>query len=182
MRVISGNLKGRVIKGYTIDGTRPTMDRVKESIFSTIQSDVADSIFLDLFAGSGSMGIEAISNGANTCYFVDKSKGAINVLNDNINTFNIKDKSIIITNDYNEALNYFKNNNIKFDIIFIDPPYNMHIINNIIEYIGNNNLLNDNGIIICEVDNKYLKEEFNNIIKYKDKKYGSTYVYFYKKR
>ena len=71
MRVISGFLKGRNIKGFDIDGTRPTMDRVKESIFSTIQNYIDDAIVLDLFSGSGNLGIEAISNGCKTCYFVD---------------------------------------------------------------------------------------------------------------
>ena len=81
MRVISGELKGRIIKGFTLEGTRPTMDRVKESIFSSIQLKVPNSICLDLFAGSGSLGIEAISNGASKCYFVDCNKEAIKVLN-----------------------------------------------------------------------------------------------------
>ena len=96
MRVISGALKGRNIEGYNIDGTRPTMDRVKESVFGTIQNYVPNSIVLDLFAGSGNLGIEAISNGASKCYFVDNNIEAIKVIKKNINTFNIKDKSIIL--------------------------------------------------------------------------------------
>ena len=81
MKVISGLLKGRNIEGFNIEGTRPTMDRVKESIFSTIQFEIRDSIVLDLFAGSGNLGIEAISNGATKCYFVDNNKVAINTIN-----------------------------------------------------------------------------------------------------
>ena len=81
MKVISGILKGRNIEGYNIDGTRPTMDRVKESLFAIIQNNIKNSIVLDLFAGSGSLGIEAISNGANTCYFIDNNKEVIKVLN-----------------------------------------------------------------------------------------------------
>jgi len=182
MRVISGDLKGRVIKGFTLEGTRPTMDRVKESVFSTIQFSVPNSVCLDLFAGSGSLGIEAISNGASKCYFVDCNKDAIKVLNENISNFNIKDKSIIIKNDYLEALNSFKNKNIKFDIIFLDPPYMMHILNDIIKFISDNNLLNDDGIIICEVDNNYLETEIGDLCQYKNKKCGTTFVYYYTKK
>jgi len=181
MRVISGILKGRNIKGFTIDGTRPTMDRVKESLFGSIQNYIPNSICLDLFAGSGSLGIEAISNGAKKCYFVDKNKIAINTINENIKSFNIQDKSIIIQNDYNNALKHFKDNNIKFDVIFLDPPYDMHIIDNILKYISINDLLLDNGIVVCEVDNKYLESNYNNLDLIKEKKYGTTYVYIYVK-
>ncbi len=180
MRVISGLLGGRTIKGIDIIGTRPTMDRVKESLFATIQPNIGNSTCLDLFGGSASLGIEAISNGANMCYFVDNNKSAIKTINYNIDNLNIKDKCIVINKDYNDALDFFKKNNIKFDIIFLDPPYSMHVINNIIEYIDTNNLLNKNGIIICEVDDLYLKDEFKKIVKYKEKKYGSTYLCFYK--
>ncbi len=181
MRVISGFLKGRNILGYTLDGTRPTMDRVKESLFGIIQNYVNDSICLDLFAGSGSLGIEAISNGAKKCYFVDKSIDAIKVLNENLNNFNIENKTKVIKNDYINALNYFKEKNIKFDIIFLDPPYKMHILNNIMNYLIENDLLNDNGIIVCETDNQYLDNNIKKLELIKQKKYGTTYLYIYRK-
>ena len=181
MRVISGFLKGRNILGYTLDGTRPTMDRGKESLFGIIQNYVNDSICLDLFAGSGSLGIEAISNGAKKCYFVDKSIDAIKVLNENLNNFNIENKTKVIKNDYINALNYFKEKNIKFDIIFLDPPYKMHILNNIMNYLIENDLLNDNGIIVCETDNQYLDNNIKKLELIKQKKYGTTYLYIYRK-
>ena len=80
MKVISGTLKGRNIKGYNIDGTRPTMDRVKESLFGMIQDNIKESTVLDLFSGSGNLGIEAISNGAKFCYFIDNNKEAIQTI------------------------------------------------------------------------------------------------------
>ena len=181
MRVISGDLKGRNIKGFTLEGTRPTMDRVKESMFSSIQTIIPDSIFLDLFAGSGSIGIEAISNGASKTYFVDNNKLAIQTIRENIETFNIKNKSEIIKMDYNDALKCFYNNNITFDVIFIDPPYAMHVINEILNKISNFKLLNNDGIVICEVDTNYLDEKVGDLSIYKSKKYGSSYLYFYKK-
>jgi 16S rRNA (guanine(966)-N(2))-methyltransferase RsmD len=109
MRVISGFLKSRQFK-YDIKGTRPTMDKVKESLFAMIQNSIKDSICLDLFSGSGSLGIEAISNGASMVYFVDNNPYAIKIINENINMLNINDKSNVILNDYKKALEYFKNN------------------------------------------------------------------------
>ena len=123
MRVISGSLKGRNIKGFNIEGTRPTMDRVKMSIFGSIQNYIKDSLVLDLFAGSGNLGIEAISNGCKYCYFIDNNKICIKCINENLTNFNITNKGKTILTDYSKALNLFKKNNIKFDIIFIDPPY-----------------------------------------------------------
>ena len=117
MRVISGKLKGRKIKGYDIEGTRPTMDRVKASLFGSIQNYIEGSIVLDLFAGSGNLGIEAISNGCSKCYFVDNNMKCINVIKDNVNTFHIEDNSIIIHQDYLKILTYFRDNSVKFDII-----------------------------------------------------------------
>ena len=123
MKVISGILKGRNIKGYDIDGTRPTMDRVKESLFASIQDYISGSIVLDLFAGSGNLGIEAISNGARGTYFVDINPICIKVIKENIRNFNIEEESFVIKKDYESALKEFGSKEIKFDIIFIDPPY-----------------------------------------------------------
>ena len=117
MRVISGYLKGRNIDGYDTIGTRPTMNRVKESMFASIQEYINDSLVLDLFSGSGSLGIEAISMGAKKCYFVDNGREILNILRKNINNLNIEEKSTIINRDYREALLYFKNNNKKYSII-----------------------------------------------------------------
>ena len=177
MRVISGKLKGRVLKGYNIEGTRPTMDRVKESLFAIIQGFLGDSIVLDLFAGSGNLGIEAISNGDSKCYFVDNNKECIKVINDNINTFKINNQSVVLNKDYLKALNDF---NVKFDIIFIDPPYKYNIKKELLDIILNNNLLNNNGIIVFEYSND---EEINNnnFKLLKNKKYGDKYISVYQK-
>ena len=179
MRVISGKLKGRILKGYNIKGTRPTMDRVKESLFAIIQDYLDDSTVLDLFAGSGNLGIEAISNGASKCYFVDNNKECIKVINDNINTFKINNQAVLLNKDYLKALNDFKNN-VKFDIIFIDPPYKYNIKKELLEIILSNNILNDNGIIVFEYSND---EEINNdnFMLLKNKKYGDKYISVYQR-
>ena len=180
MKVISGTLKGRNIEGYNIDRTRPTMDRVKESLFATIQNEVKDCIFLDLFAGSGQIGIEAISNGAKTCYFIDNNKEVIKVLNKNITNLNIKANSKVILSDWKKALNDFSNQNIKFDLIFVDPPYDYNVYEKILEKVSTLNILNEGGLIILEHSNLKLKDSYNNLTLYKDKKYGNKSVNIYK--
>ena len=176
MKVISGLLKGRNIKGFDIDGTRPTMDRVKESLFSIIQSYIDDAIVLDLFAGSGNLGIEAISNGCKKCYFVDKNKIACNVIKENISNFKI-DNGTVINDDYMNALNNLKD--IKFDLVFLDPPYKYDYIDKAIDFIIKNDMINDKGLIICEYENEINKDY--NLSIFKEKKYGSKKVVIFKK-
>ena len=180
MKVLSGLLKGRKIEGYNIEGTRPTMDRVKESLFGMIQDYIKDSIVLDLFAGSGQLGIEAISNGAKLCYFIDNNIEVIKILNKNINNLKIKEQSKVILSDWKKSLNDFANQNIKFDLIFVDPPYDYDVYEKILEKVSNLNLLNKNGLIILEHHNLKLKDKYNDLILYKQKKYGNKSVNIYK--
>ena len=180
MKVISGTLKGRNIEGYNIDGTRPTMNRVKESLFATIQNNIKDSVVLDLFAGSGQLGIESISNGAKLCYFIDNNKEVIKILNKNIYNLNIKQSCKVILSDWKKSLNEFSNQNIKFDLIFIDPPYDYNVYEKILEKVSTLNLLNDNGLVILEYSNLKLKDTYNNLTLYKNKKYGNKSVNIYK--
>lgn len=181
MRVISGSLKGRNILGYNIEGTRPTMDRVKESVFGSIQNYIKDSVVLDLFAGSGNLGIEAISNGSKYCYFVDYNKKCIQCIKDNICNFCISDKCSVIFNDYNKSLLYFKDNHIQFDIIFVDPPYKYNIINEIVDKVIHYDLLNDNGILVLEYQNDVIDIKYSNLIVLKNKKYSDKFVCILKK-
>lgn len=171
MRIISGKYKGRNIKGYDIDGTRPTMDRVKESLFGIIQNYIPNSVCLDLFAGSGSLGIEAISNGAKVCYFNDFNKEMIKVLNENLKGM---DNGIIFNKKYDKFLNEIDE---KFDVIFLDPPYKMNLISSSIDIIVKRNLLNEDGIIVCEYENEEIECNLKLI---KEKKYGSKKIKIYK--
>lgn len=172
MRVISGKYKGKILEGFDINGTRPTMDRVKESLFGMIQNKIKESICLDLFAGSGSLGIEALSNGASKCYFVDNGAFVTKVLKKNLD--HIED-AIFIYDDYEHFLNQTTNT---FDIIFLDPPYDLHLINHCLEIIEKKDLLNLGGLVICE----YESEEVNSSLEvFKEKKYGKKAIRIYKK-
>ena len=176
MRVISGKYKGKILEGFDINGTRPTMDRIKESMFGIIQNNLRDSICLDLFAGSGSLGLEALSNGASMCYFVENGSTIYKILEKNL--CGIPD-SYLIKKDYMNALDDFKFQGIKFDIIFLDPPYKMNLINGILNYVYKNDLLSDNGIIVCEFENEIVCSDYFDL--FKEKKYGDKKVNIYRK-
>ena len=178
MRVISGLYKGRILDGFDIEGTRPTQDRVKESLFGSIQDYLEDSIVLDLFAGSGNLGIEALSNYAKECYFVDNNKIAINTINSNLNKIGIR--SNVLNKDFKEALNYFKDNNIKFDIVFLDPPYKDDYIDYTIDFLLNNKLLNDKAIIVSEFESN-IKTDYEELKIKKEKKFGYKKIVIFKK-
>ena len=178
MRVISGKYKGTYLDGFNIDGTRPTMDRVKESIFGSIQNNIKNSVCLDLFAGSGSLGIEALSNGALDCYFVDNNIKVINTLKTNLNKLGIKTNNVYYTN-FKKALKKFRDEQIKFDVIFLDPPYKLNLINDSAKIIEEYDLLNSGGILVCEYETEQLN--IDNLELIKSKRYGSTYVNIYKK-
>lgn len=173
MKVISGKLKGRSIEGFNIEGTRPTMDRVKESLFATIQDSISESICLDLFSGSGNLGIEAISEGAKYSYLVDNNKKAINIIKNNVLKLGIDNCVNILNMDYKKAIESLKN--VKFDIIFLDPPYKTNYIEESIKLITKYNVLRDNGIIICESDSldRIIYDGYKEI---KSKKYGDKFI------
>ncbi|MBQ9024262.1 MAG: 16S rRNA (guanine(966)-N(2))-methyltransferase RsmD [Bacilli bacterium] len=181
MRVISGFLRGREIKGYTIDGTRPTMDRVKESMFAIIQDYISGSVCLDLFAGTGNLGIEAISNGAKKVYFNDKNKIACKIIKQTIDKFEISDKCEILNKDYLDALDYYKENHIKFNIVFLDPPYDNKVITEIFKTLYRKRLLKKDAIVVCEYTDQTIEEEYFDVIKSKNYGYKKVGIYVQKK-
>ena len=181
MRVIRGYLKGRNLEGYNTLGTRPTMDRVKESLFAMIQDNITSSVILDLFCGTGSLGIEAISMGARKCYFVDNNREIIKYLTKSIVNLGIEDKTKIIVKDYRDALCYFKEHDITFDIILVDAPYKMNIMEKIIEIVSTKDILNSGGLLILEYSVDVLKDNYGDFILLKKKKYGNKFVNIYRK-
>lgn len=175
MKVISGIYKGRNILGYDLDGTRPTMDRVKESLFAMIQDYIKDAVILDLFSGSGNLGIEALSNGAKEAYLVDYNRKAYSTIKTNIDNLGISNSNVL-NMDYKEALTNLSGIDKKFDVIFLDPPYRTDYIEKSIALIDKYKLLTPNGIIVCEnesLDRIVYPINFKAI---KDKKYGNKWV------
>ncbi len=180
MKVVSGLYKGRNILGFDINGTRPTMDRVKESMFAMIQEYIKGSIVLDLFSGSGNLGIESLSQEASYTYFADKNKKAYLTINKNLSNLGINNAHVLNL-DYKKALQYYRENNIKFNLIFLDPPYDTNYIEESINLITEYNLLQDEGLIICESSflNKIIYN--NNYQEIKSKKYGDKWVVIIKR-
>lgn len=175
MKVISGLYKGRNLDGFDIDGTRPTMDRVKESLFATIQNYIPDSVVLDLFSGSGNLGIEALSNGSKFAYLCDNNFKAIKIINNNIKKLGISN-SEVFNLDYKKCLKELSNRSIKLDIIFLDPPYKTNYIEESLELISELKLLNESGLIVCESDNLDKIIYPNTFKSIKSKKYGDKYI------
>ncbi len=180
MCVISGKYRGIKLDGYDIDGTRPTMDRVKESMFAMIQSYVKDAIVLDLFAGSGNLGIEAMSNGSKEVYFVDHNKIAITTIQNNLKKLHATESYHLMQMDYQRALQELKQQHIQFNLVLLDPPYKKQFINNILEILVNYDLLKEEAIVVCEFDEEEIASEILTCIK--EKKYGNKYVKVYQKK
>lgn len=172
MRIISGKYKGKKLNGFNIEGTRPTMDRVKESLFGMIQTYIPDSIVLDLFAGSGALGLETISNGAKECYLIDNNIEAIKTIKENSQNF--EETLNIIHIDYKKFL---KTTDKKFDIIFLDPPYKENQLDKSLRIIEERGLLNKNGIVVCEYE---IGEPHTNLELIKEKSYGPKKIKIYK--
>lgn len=174
MRVIGGLYRHRKILWPLDKNIRPTKDRIRESIFNAI-GDISSKTFLDLYAGSGATGIEAISRGVDHAYFVDLNKNAISCIKENIKSLNIPhDKYSICFNNDLVAIKTFIEEEIKFDIVFMDPPYKSGEYENILNLLIENNIINEDGIIILESD-----IELNINIpskKHKIYKYGKIFI------
>lgn len=182
MRIISGKARGT--KLYTLEGidTRPTLDRVKESLFNIIQDRIEDSIILDLFSGSGAIGLEFISRGAQYAYLCDDSKYAIEIINKNIQKTHFEDKVKVLKKDFKSALQQLKEK--KFDIIYLDPPYKTDFIKESLELIYIYECLDESSIIILETDEKEkVHKEINDMNLFEiidERKYGRANLIFLK--
>ena len=179
MRVVAGRARGITLK--TPDGmlTRPTSDRVKEAMFSIVQFDLPGAYVLDLFGGTGQLGIEAISRGAKGSVFVDSREDACRLINENLKRTNMQKEAQVIRSDYMAYLSRCKS---KFDIILLDPPYAEEFLENSLKMITEIDILQSGGIIITERPlGKALLCEFSGFTRSKDYKYGNTLVTLYRK-
>lgn len=149
MRIITGTARGVHLETLEGETTRPTAERVKEAIFSMIQFDLTDATVLDLFSGSGQMGLEALSRGAMKAHMVDKSAVAVNIIKKNAQKCRLFDRCRIVTGDYADFLRS-ANGKYKYDFIFLDPPYGSGMLENSLSIIADADILNDGAWIFCE--------------------------------
>ena len=178
MRVIAGELKGRRLESLKGENTRPTLDRVKESMFNILQNSICGSCVLDLFCGSGALGIEALSRGAGAAYFFDSQRDALEIAKTNIERCGLKDRCFVFNYDHIQALRYIESKGIQFDLIFLDPPFENQFIEDCVKKCLN--LLSQHGIITIEhnINNRFGENLFNII---GQKRYGKIGLTFIKK-
>lgn len=175
MQIITGKYRARKLIAVDSLGTRPTLARVKESVFNLINDKISESVVLDLFAGSGAFGAECISRGAKEVYFVDHEEKAIKTIKKN--TERMTEKFEIIKSNFNDALVSFAKRGIKFDLVYLDPPYDSDFAMKSLEVLEKKNLLNNGAIIV--VEHKFANDLQNLAKCYiieKSKKYGIAYV------
>ena len=179
MRVITGRARGVQLK--TPDGmlTRPTADKVKEACFSIINFDIPGARVLDLFGGTGQLGIEALSRGAKSAVFVDASEDACKLIRENLKRTKLECDGRVVRSDY---MDYLKRCHEQFDIIFLDPPYAEVFLENALKRITEIDILQSNGIIVTECPlGKELPWEFEGFSRSRDYKYGKTLLTIYRK-
>jgi len=177
MRIIAGKYKFKKLYEFNVPTSRPTSDKVKEALFD-ILNNVEDLICLDLFAGTGALGLEALSRGAKFCYFCESNIDIYKILVKNFQNVGVDTSSLnALRCDYLKALKGYKSKGIVFDIIFIDPPYKTELAEKAINFIINNKMLSENGVICWEHDCSKLEiKNSYNILNHK--KYGSVYLTF----
>ena len=194
MRIIAGKYKAKRLNSPKTDLTRPTLDRVKEALFSIIDSYIVDANVLDLFSGTGNLGLEAISRGAKFAWLNDDKNVAISTIISNTELTNSQNNVKITKKDYNKCLNQIVNQNVLFDVIFLDPPYDTKFGVNTLKFISDNKgkVLSDNGVIIYETDKNFIQkiskidqkalDDFENLECIDTRNYSNVVLKIYKWR
>lgn len=193
MRIIAGKYKSKVINSPKTQQTRPTLDRVKEAMFNILNPYIIDSNVLDLFSGTGNLGLEAISRCAKFAWLNDKDNFAISTIISNVELTKAKTCVKITKKEHIKCLKQIEGLNLKFDIIFLDPPYESNFAIETLKYISNTkNILSKNGIIVYETDKNYITKlekktsklslEFDNLECIDSRNYGNVILKFFKWR
>ena len=184
MRIVGGKYKGKKIDFPKIQNVRPTQDKVKEAIFNILtDKDIIGAKVLDLFAGSGSLGLEAVSRGAQKAFFVDKDPKSIASIKKNIKSLECQDNTEVFRTDYSIAIKKAQQNGLLFNIIFLDPPYYKDLAKKALLNIVQYDILSSYNITIIEHSKRdTIPESINNIKLVVQKKYGDTFVSFYRKK
>lgn len=172
IRIVAGKYRHLIIKQPQVSTTRPTMDKVREALMSSLGFNIQDKVVLDLFAGSGALGLEALSRGAKKCVFVDNNIEAIRTIKDNIKTLKIEEETEVIKEEY---MSYLQNSNETFSLVFLDPPYKeKESYEKVISYLLQEQRLEEDGIIVLESDFSF--EDDTRFKKTKHYRYGIVHV------
>lgn len=181
MRIIAGEKRGTKLFPPEDSKIRPTSDRVKESLFGILQFKLLDAYVLDICSGTGNIGLEALSRGAKEATFIDYDDRSIDLLKKNIDKLKFNERCVVFSKDALSALNELTKTDKQYDFIFFDPPYsNLKLYKNVIGFVLNKNLLKQHGALVVEHDEKYLENNEFECRMYDRRKYGSTYITFYR--
>lgn len=181
MRVISGKCRGTHLMAPEGMETRPTTDRIKETLFNMIAFDIPDCRFLDLFSGSGAIGIESLSRGAEKAVFVDQGEKALACIRGNLEKTKLMSNAKVMAMSVSQAINQLGKNKEQFDIIFLDPPYALEGIEQILQEIETNKLLSEEGYIILERSSNSIVKLPQDLVLWKEKQYRTTTLSFIKR-
>lgn len=179
MRIIGGKFRSRVLAEFPGEDVRPTSDRAKESLFNILALKLQGARVLDLFAGSGSLGLESLSRGAKEVIFNDFSKDSLAIVRKNLTALKIPvngEEAKITQSDYLSCLSVMRG---KFDVIFLDPPYRFDYGKSALEMIAKRGLLSENGVAVYERDRAF-EGEIDGLEQYDERKYGKTYITFFR--
>lgn len=189
MRVIAGTAKGRPLKTVKGREIRPTSDRVKESLFNVLNARVPGAVFLDLFAGSGNVGVEALSRGAELCVFVDLATQHLKVVEENLAATGLQGRAELLRRDARAALSDLGNRHRKFDLIFVDPPYSQELVPAALEGIAEHGVLAEGGWVICEYFKKDSvpdvvegRNQAGGLERFRELIFGETVLSLYRER
>lgn len=184
MRIVSGSAKGQNIQAPEGLNTRPVTDKIRQALFNIWQFDVPESRFLDLFSGSGSMGLEALSRGAQQVTFVEKGPEAFECIRNNLHNLNVDEKkSIALNMDVLDAIPLMDRQKKEFDLIYIDPPYTQEeLYIPVMEAVAKSGILDEDGILAIRAHKDFdFKTDYEGLELFREKKYGISKLYFYRK-
>lgn len=182
MRIIAGDYKGRRLYTPRDRSIRPTSDKVKEALFSILGEDMIGAYVCDLFSGTGNLGLEALSRGADKCYFADNSGESIKLITDNVEMCRAEEYSVIVKGDFKKCISQIDLAGDKIDIFFLDPPYDKGLWTKAIDAIKEADILAEGGVIVCEHYKEIeLPEEISGFTRAKDRAYGKVVLSFYKR-
>ena len=180
MRIISGHLRGRRLRAPEGLSTRPTSDRVREALFNILGADVQGARFLDVCAGSGAVGLEALSRGAESVVFIEQSRRALEQLESNIEHCGVGEAARIVAKDVLAALKALVGTETTFDIVYVDPPYDAGLYRPILKLLGVGGLVSPEGLVVVERRSRdHLPAEAGELRHYRDVKYGDSTLTFF---